>query len=162
MKALEAPQESVKPPHKHSELPTVPRKERRLCSSSVLLSSHSAASPGERRLILQAENFSIQTSRSERSRAGRVGRSWRPRDSSTPVIVYTDKVRVWSCCALPAARLGQAWVGAVSGILGYPFVSAFSRSRDRKKAKPKQNRGGGETEVFNPKKKKKRSQVMTV
>lgn len=78
-------------PQKYSLYPTVPRNERRLFSSSVLLSSHSATCPGERRLILQPENFSIQNTVSERSRAGRMGRSWWSWDSSTPVIVYTDK-----------------------------------------------------------------------
>lgn len=54
--------------------PTVPRNDRRLLSSSVQVSSHSAASPGERRLILQPENFSMQKTMAERSREGRVGR----------------------------------------------------------------------------------------
>lgn len=39
--------------------PTVPRNASRLFSSSVLLSSHSATSPGDR-VILQPENFSIK------------------------------------------------------------------------------------------------------
>lgn len=47
------------------ESPTLPRNDRRLFSSSVLLSNHSATSPGERRLILQPENFSIQSTITE-------------------------------------------------------------------------------------------------
>lgn len=71
----------------------------------MLLSSHSATSPGERRLILQPENFSIQNSVSERSRVGRVGRSGWSWDSSTPVVGYTDNTRAWSCPALSALHL---------------------------------------------------------
>lgn len=124
-------------PQKYSLYPTVPRNERRLFSSSVLLSSHSATCPGERRLILQPENFSIQNTVSERSRVGRMGRSWWSWDSSTPVIVYTDKHEsVILCPVLPTLHLTlQAWVGAVTGICICPFVSGFSPSRNRKEAK---------------------------
>lgn len=56
-----APASRQSRPHrvKGSHEPYVPRNASRLFSSSVLLSSHSATSPGER-VILQPENFSIQ------------------------------------------------------------------------------------------------------
>jgi len=120
--------------NENTQHPTVPRNDRRLFSSSVLLSSHSATSPGERRLILQPENFSIQTTASERSRAGRAGRSGWSRDSSAPVVAYTDNAALPR--ALSPAPDGPWCRGRRGGICTCClFVSAFGWGRNGKEGK---------------------------
>lgn len=120
---------------KHRLYPTVPRKERRLFSSSVLLSSHSATSPGERRLILQPENFSIQKTSSERSSVGRVGRSWWSWDSSTPVPVYTDNMRAWCCPVLSTPHPTASTDMGGSSTWDLHFLSSWVTFRSKQERK---------------------------
>lgn len=136
--------------HKNNQHPTVPRNDRRLFSSSVLLSSHSATSPGERRLILQPENFSIQTTASERSRVGRAGRSGWSRDSSAPVVAYTDNTRVQSCPARSAPHLTAHSAGAGMGgsALVVSLCQLSVQAGTEMKAK---KRGAGKPRFENPK-----------
>lgn len=135
--------------NENNQHPTVPRNDRRLFSSSVLLSSHSATSPGERRLILQPENFSIQTTASERSRAGRAGRSGWSRDSSAPVVAYTDNVRAQPCPARSAPHLMAHGAGA--GVGGSALVVSLCQLSVEAGTEKKAKKGSGETKVWKSK-----------
>lgn len=147
------PSKVLKPP-KRSLYPTVPRNERRLFSSSVLLSSHSATCPGESRLILQPENFSIQNTVSERSRVGRMGRSWCSWDSSTPVTADTGKHGSPICPVLSTLPLPrQAWVGS-NWDLDLSLCVSFQSKQEQREGK---KREAGDTRSQNP----ERQQVMT-